>query len=822
YWYENLRRTVEFEPTVRELAGDGFTAFVECSAHPVLAMGVQGVLDAAVEAPTVVVGSLRRGEGGAGRFLMSLAEAHVQGVDVDWRRVFGQGRRVVDLPTYAFQRSRYWLDAKAPASAAADSVDAQFWRVVEGKDMSALADTLAVERGALEEVLPALNEWRRREALRSDLDSLRYEVSWAPLTEPAAASALSGTWLVVAAEGDISVPAVAEALRRNGADVAIASLPVERPERWAVAEAVRTVLPENGPTGVLSLLSTDDRPYSGHPALTSGFATGAVLLQSLADLGVTAPLWSLTTSAVAVDGAEPLDHPLQAEAWGLGIVASLDTPTTWGGLVDLPAESDAAIYDRLCGVLVRGDGEDQVAIRRSGVFGRRLVRARAGGAPTGGSWRPRGTVLITGGTGALGGHVARWLAARGAERLVLTSRRGEEAPGAGELVAELAALGTRATVVACDLADRTAVEKLLVEIRADGDLTGVVHTAGVTGPACPLTDLTLDELGEALAAKAGGARHLDELLADHPLDAFVLFSSAAGIWGNAGQSAYVAGNAYLDALARHRRSRGLPATCVSWGAWEGGGMVDAAEAARLERNGVLRMAPEQAIDSLQRILDDNAVAQVVARVDWERFAELYTLSRPRPLLAELSEARAAAKPVAAVTDTGSPAVRLLALGEDERRRELLRLVRERAAGTLGHATPDAVRASRPFRELGVDSLTAVDLRNKLNAVTGLRIPVTAVFDHPTPAALASYLNAELTLRAVGAPTDGAPETVPLTAVERLEVDLGTVAGDERVRREVVDRLRGVLRHWEAGTAEDLEAISDDEMFDLIDRELDGA
>ncbi|MEZ0093492.1 SDR family NAD(P)-dependent oxidoreductase, partial [Streptacidiphilus sp. EB129] len=756
------------------------------------------------------------------------------GVEVDWKAVIGSGRRMVDLPTYAFQRTRYWLESEPVAAAepVADSDDARFWHVVEavrGEDIGALADSLAVEPASLAEVLPALSEWRRREAARADLDSWRHSVSWQPLATRTTSTTpgLSGCWLLVADEYDQAMaPAVADAIRRAGAEAVTVRVDPARADREAVAAALRAASAGGDLAGIVSLVGTDDRPDAHRPGLTAGFAATVVLMQALADLGTAAPLWCVSTSAVSVGTFEPLDHPLQAQLWGLGIVAGLDTPANWGGLVDLPSDADDAVLDRFCAVLARGDGEDQVAVRRSGVFGRRLVRARAGDGVSDRSWRPRGTVLITGGTGALGGHVARWLAANGATRLVLTSRRGDQAPGTAELLAELADLGAHATAVACDLADRDAVAALLVQARADGPLTAVVHTAGVSGEPAPLVDTGLDDLAATLAAKVSGARHLDELLADEHLDAFVLFSSAAGVWGNAGQSAYAAGNAYLMALAQYRRDHGQPATCVAWGAWDGGGMVDAAEGARLARNGVLPMAPEQAIACLQQAMDADDTSLVVARVDWPRFAELYTLSRPRPLLDALPQARPARAgeldAADAVTDdvTVGLAARLLAMGEDERQRELLRLVRERAAGTLGHPTPDAVRASRPFRELGFDSLTAVDLRNQLNAVTGLRIPVTAVFDHPTPAALARHLNSAMAPAASGSAMPGSArlDMLPLAAVEQLESSLAIVDGDEGVRRQVADRLRELLGRWER-TDEGLEGISDDDMFDLIDREL---
>jgi hypothetical protein len=241
-------------------------------------------------------------------------------------------------------------------------------------------------------------------------------------------------------------------------------------------------------------------------------------------------------------------------------------------------------------------------------------------------------------------------------------------------------------------------------------------------------------------------------------------------------------------------------------------MVDAAESDRLSGHGILGMDPRHAVAALRDAVEHGESALVVARVDWARFGALYSMARRRPLLDELPEARPAA-PVEPDAAPSGPAQRLLGLADDERQRELVHLVRSHAAGTLGHATPEAVAASRPFRELGFDSLTAVDLRNKLTAVTGLRLPVTVVFDHPTPAALARHLNSEL------AP-DGAAG--PLAALDTLAAALPAGDVDPDTRRQVAERLRGLLRRWEDEPAEAgdaLDAASDDEMFDLIDREL---
>ncbi|MER8162974.1 beta-ketoacyl reductase, partial [Streptomyces sp. NPDC094472] len=407
---------------------------------------------------------------------------------------------------------------------------------------------------------------------------------------------------------------------------------------------------------------------------------------------------------------------------------------------------------RLAGVLAGAGGEDQVAVRGSGVFGRRLVRAAAAGSATGpaseGSWSPgAGSVLVTGGTGALGAHLARWLVENGAEHVVLTSRRGIDAPGAVELRDELAASGARVTVAACDVADRDALAELLAGLPEELPLTAVVHAAGVLDDGV-LDSLTSERFASVLRAKADAARHLDELTRDLDLSAFVLFSSITGSVGAAGQGNYAAANAYLDALAELRRAEGLPATSIAWGPWADSGMAgDDAMERRMRREGMPPMAPESAVAALRQALDLDDTAVTVADIDWENFARTLTAVRPSPLIAELAaeagpRAATGAEAGKVVTDADSATPlgeRLSGLPKAEQDRALLELVRTQVASVLGHGGAEAVEAGRAFKELGFDSLAAIELRNRLNAATGLRLAATLIYDYPNATALADHL-----------------------------------------------------------------------------------
>ncbi|WP_203722986.1 type I polyketide synthase, partial [Paractinoplanes abujensis] len=384
--------------------------------------------------------------------------------------------------------------------------------------------------------------------------------------------------------------------------------------------------------------------------------------------------------------------------------------------------------------------EPQLLVRDGVAHAARLTRAGRGDDIPAGTFGPTGTVLVTGGTGALGALVAEHLThAYGVRKLLLTSRRGPDAPGAADLQERLAATGAAVRIVACDLADRDAVKALL-----DGeDVTGVVHAAGVVDDGA-IASLTPERLDVVLRAKADSAAHLDELTRDRPLTAFVLFSSAAAVLGSAGQGNYAAANAYLDALAARRRAAGLPAQSLAWGLWSvGGGMsgeLAEADLRRLARAGVSPIGAEQGLRLFDAAGAVDAATVVPVNLDLRALgpAEGAAGAMFRSLVRR--PARRAADAAPAV----DPLVaRLAALPAADRLAALTDLVRERAAATLGHPDTTAVEADRAFNDLGFDSLTAVEFRTGLGESTGLRLPATLVFDHPTPVDVARYLLDEL-------------------------------------------------------------------------------
>ncbi|WP_405089286.1 SDR family NAD(P)-dependent oxidoreductase [Micromonospora sp. NBC_01392] len=803
YWVRHVREAVRFADGVATLHELGVGTFLEVGPDATLtAMAA----DTPVDRPVHHIPALRRDQDEVTALTTAVARLHVSGTRIDWAAWFTRdGRRpaIVDLPTYAFQRTRYWLseeDTPQAAPGGGGETDAEFWAAVEQADLTALDPEFRTER-PVAELLPALARWRTAGRRRATADSWRYRVDWSGVPEPTAT--LTGTWLLLmpyAGIDDTLVAALTAGMTSAGANVRPVRLDGPDDDRELLAKALRDAEPAAGMVSLLAL---------------GGAGAGAALatVQAATEAGLSGPVWWVTRGAVAVGATDALVDPVAAGTWGLGRVAGLEVPGRWGGLVDLPVVLDDRVVRRVCGVLA-GGGEDQVAVRSSGVFARRLVRATDD--PVRREFRFSGTVLVTGGTGALGARVAQWAAGAGAEHVVLTSRRGPDAPGAAELVERLGAGGVRVTVAACDVADRAALVGLLDGLAAGRQpVRAVVHAAGAA-QATPLAAMTGAELADVLRAKVDGAANLDALLPE--VDAFVVFSSIAGVWGSAGQAGYAAANAYLDGLVARRRARGAAGTAVAWGPWAGAGMAQGEQRDQLARRGLPALDPDLAVTALQGALDRDDTAVVVADVDWERFAAAFTARRPSPLLAGIPEATAdrAGTPAA---DADAPAAlrdRLAAAGPTERDRILLDLVRAEAATVLGHRTPATVRAGRGFLDLGFDSLTAVELRNRLTAATGLALPTTLVFDHPTPAALAEHLGRELR-----------PGTDGVTAeIDRLARLLDAVP-DERRDAQVTHRLEELLARWRgdaappaaAPVADDLADAGEDDIFAIIQREF---
>ncbi|WP_061299241.1 type I polyketide synthase [Herbidospora cretacea] len=812
YWVRQVRETVRFADAVATLDSFGVTTFLE--------LGPDAVLSALVPDGHTAVPLLRKDRPEEVTALLALGQAHIHGKPVDWARVIPGGRRT-DLPTYPFQRERYWLDLPdEPATGPVHLADGRFvhtvrlavrthpWladHVIAGATVvpgTALLDLALRAGGDLDELVieaPVVitgdataeiqivvdgddisvhsrigdGEWTRNatgRAAGADLPPAPPPAAWPPpgaepldtaglyellaevgLEYGPAFQGVTDAWrdgetihaevtLQEAERGDAATFTVHPALldsalhlaadparlllpfawrgvrhHSSGATTARVRLAPVGPERWSVD------LTDDAGTPVLSVEALDSRAIDPAALRTAALhrvewvesdavpeAPGVVIdvpaagddwhdlvNRVLADLrDAQGPVLVKVRDAVAVLPGETAD-PRAAAVWGLVRAAQAEQPDRFT-LADGDVESVPA-------------GEPVFAVRDGRTYVPRLKRIDPHDAPP--PLDPEGTVLVTGGTGGLGRILARHLVTRhGVRHLVLTSRRGEQAPGAPELREELTALGARVDIVAGDVADRAFLTGVLAGIPA---LTGVIHTAGVVDDGV-LAALTPERVSAVLRPKADAARHLHELTCDRDLAWFVLYSSVSGVLGNAGQASYAAANAYLDGLAVHRRALGLPGVSLAWGLWAEQTGITAhlrqADLARAARNGVRPLATDAALELFDAALGAGDPVIVPGVLDL----------RPKPVR------RASA----------AKAEGLATLGEEARAEVLLTIVRTEAGAVLGTGT---VPAGRAFGDLGLDSLMSVELRNRLGAATGLTLPATLMFDHPTAAAVASHL-----------------------------------------------------------------------------------
>nr|BAW35615.1 modular polyketide synthase [Streptomyces sp. RK95-74] len=661
------------------------------------------------------------------------------------------------------------------------------------------------------------------------------------------------------------------AARPSGADALfhvdwtpLATTPVDpSPERWAALGTAALGLPVYEDLAALTadsdagkeapeylVVSLEDAPLAARPALEDrgpGRSPGGVQ-------GAEAPSPATTAQQTTTHVLDLLQTWLAEDRFEHSrlVVLTDATDLAHAAARGLVRSAQSENPDRL--VLVEADGEDtslktlatavatdepQVAIRNGEIRAPRLARTTTSPENEPTEWNPEGTVLLTGASGTLGGLFARHLVMeRGVRHLLLVSRRGDQAPGAQELTAELTELGAVVRWSACDVADRNALAETLAAVPAENPLTAVIHTAGVLDDGV-IASLTPERLTTTLRPKADAAWNLHELTQDADLAAFVLFSSAAGVFGGAGQGNYAAANAFLDALAEHRHRQGLPATSLAWGLWSVaggmGGELDETEIARIRRGGIGVLTADsgrELFDAATNATTADHALLVPMPLDMAALRAQAGVGMLPPLfrgLVRAAPARRAADSAAGAAGAAAGAggadelrARLAGLSEPERDEVVLELVCAQVAAVLGYPGPETVDPARSFSEVGFDSLTAVELRNRLNATTGVRLPATLVFDYPTPNALVQYLRGEIL------PDEATTGVASLLAeLDGLEKSLAGATPDGEDRSRITARLQALLAQWNdnrgpedgADVVEEIESASDDDLFDFLGKEF---
>ena len=709
YWVRNLRQPALFAPAVEKLLEEGIDLFLELSPHPILSASVEQCVQH-LGSEAWVLPSLRREEDERETMLSSLAALYAAGCRIEWRRLFLRGGRRVALPTYPWQRRRYWFEQRRPA---APSVPA------------AAGD--------------AFDQWL-------------YETRWKPLPLPKETPVDPGLpWVIFADRGGYGAE-LAKRLRQRGERCTCvwAAEGFESrspgfaigPDRRRHYRRLLARLDDAEQLRVVHLWSLDSPGGESDcwlEAQRSGCLSVLHLLQTFSQR--CAGLWLVTRGAQAAD-SRPIAVQ-QAPLWGFGRTVAVERPHLWGGLVDLdPDGAHAPDVDLLLAEVTANPGEE--ALYRGGerYVSRLAASPRAPASPPPRSLNPDATYLITGGLGALGRRFARHLVARGARHLLLLGRgrlphrslRTGTVPEGWQpkisALRELEEAGVEVRYAAVDVSDPEAMEEVLASPARP--LAGIVHAAG-TVDLCSLEEMDEDRLRAVMSPKIAGAQHLHQLTAACDLDFFVLASSAAATWGAAEMAHYAAANHLLDALAHHRRATGLAALSIAWGRWGEGAALTRA-ASYFDRLGLGVMAPQQALAACDHLLAQDAVQRTVAKVDWQAFKPIYQARRERPFLAEVGNAeQQPGQDEARVSETADPrpareeeipalAAELQHAGETEHREMLADYVAGLISELLGFGPDHPLDTGRGFFQLGMDSITTVRLRQRLESGLQLSLP----------------------------------------------------------------------------------------------------
>ena len=724
YWCRHIRQPVRFATSIKNLHQQGYQVFVEIGPKPILLGMARQCVSASGGGAWLP--SLRPGSEDWQTLLESLAQLYVRGVPVDWSGFErgGDSRRRVDLPTYPFQRQRYWVDRNelqengsglAQAAIALLNQDSQL--VQQLKQTGNFSEA---EVKLLPKLLEVLAKHHQQPLLADSIKNWFYEVEWqsSPRQKSARPHPELDSWLIFADQkgvGQALVQLLQEQKQRCFLVYAGEAYQLKTPGTWSLNPSnpkdfkrLFQELTSSALQRVVYLWGLDTE-RSEELTLSSleqaqTWSCGSVLhlVQALLQHQLTPRLWLVTRGAVPVGLSLP--QVAQAPAWGLGKVMALEHPQLWGGMLDLAPEATRNEAEQLLAELVDSQGEDHLALREEQRYVARLVRRQAPESQ-GVKWQSEGSYLITGGLGALGLKIARWLVEQGAKYLVLTGRRGAS-PQAQETISELSRSGTEILVAHADVSAQADMVRLFETVKASlPPLKGVIHAAGVSDYQA-IAEIKPDILESVLRPKVVGTWILHQLTQTLKLDFFVCFSSISSVWGSKGQAHYAAANHFLDVLAHYRRGLGLPALSVNWGPWAGGGMALAEFQEFLTRMGVTGLQPEYAIAALESLLGTGCTQATVANVDWSVFKELYEARGSRPLLEQIE---AQTQPQTQAQQPSEILQQLDAVPERDRHSLLSTYLQAEVAKVL--KLPQLPDPHQGLFDQGMDSLMAIELVN---------------------------------------------------------------------------------------------------------------
>ncbi|HTG61067.1 MAG TPA: type I polyketide synthase [Terriglobia bacterium] len=757
YWCRHIRMPVLFAAGLARLRQHGIRAFVEMGPHPVLVgMARAQASDDPARSREFYLPSLRKGQPDWAMLANSLSELYLGGVPINWVGFDSPyNRRRTDLPTYPFQRKRYWFSDSAVVRRQSSPAASPLIRLLKQGDAEALARYLEAgcELTAEEaKFLPKFSDLlirQHRQAPSEAQNGLCYRLVW---LEKASANERrrdawstrdqAGAWVLLT---DNEAFELAQPMRDVGQRVirvvpgrayerAAANLwtidPTNEGEYWRLLEEIAA---ETALEGVVYLWPSD--PDLERPSQELGernLIQVVRLARTLARCKTPPRLWLMTRAATSAGGSG-LSSPFPSLLWGMGRSLFLEHPALKGGLIDVSPEPSAEETQAVLQELLDPDGEDGIALRG----GKRYVARLQSSSPIT-SELPRlksdGSYLITGGLGALGLHVARLLAEHDAGQLVLVGRRGAGGQ-ARKTLDFLQQQGTRVLVTQADITDEAAVRGILDQIEASRfTLSGVIHAAGVLIPRS-ISEVDPGCLHDVLAPKVDGAWVLHRVTQHRALDFFVSFSSVSSVLGTAFQAHYTAANAFLDGLAEYRRGLHLPALSIGWGPWQGGGLVDDIIGQRIADSGFKALPPQTALALLRRLLGADQSREIVVNADWTRVKSLYEIRGRQPVLEFLGtvvHGEGSVESSAVLDELRATAVR-------NRFDFLVSYLQEQVSAVLHFEDKSLPDSRQGFFDMGLDSLTALEFKGRVETQLGCPLPSSVAFDYPNIEALAGYL-----------------------------------------------------------------------------------
>jgi len=773
YWRRHARQPVEFAKGVATLAELGCTVLLEVGPQPVLtAAALRAWPDA--EARPQAIASMRRNRGDQRQISEAFAQAYICGHRPDFAE-FGQKRgRAVDLPTYPFQRKRYWYDDKHGSSDADDAARTETVRLLEEGRYEELAaqlpgsSDLADSLSTLKNLAALHNQQRSSQTIADD----RYEISWEKSTRAGSAQGDEADWLVVIDDG-VDVAPLKKALRAGGHSHRSVGLPRSEADETRLESALRG-LAALGPVPRILYLAAMDEAESSPTAAVRRLQNRVLpgiqrFFRAALAAGIETPTWIVTRSAQRVAGTETVS-PTQSSLWGLGRTISAEAYRLRGGLADLRTGAVDEWTTLIEHILNGSITEDQVAVRGPDLYFPRLIRRAGETAPVQSQMRHNSTYLLTGGLGMLGLEVADFLASRGAGHLVLTGRRPASDAAQRRIDEICAEYGCRIRVITADLSDSDEVSRLLATVRDElPPLAGVVHGAGELF-LTPLLEYGPADIERVFAGKVWGGLYLSQALVGMPLDFFLNTSSTAALLGAKGQILYATANAYLDGLNYWQRQQGIPGITAAFGLLAGG-MGDEVSREKLDVLGVRPLKPLEALTGMAEILQASVPYGIVARIDWARFLPFQQLNQKRGFLSRIERElpEATTNPVSHRT---TPLIDQIRAAPVQQRTSLVMEFMRNAVAEVTKIDPADIRDEIGFFDLGMDSLMALEFHRRLEKGCGRELPVTMAMDHPRLAEAATFLLNDVL--GLGAGQSSGATSVTTVAVPRLDEPIAIV------------------------------------------------